>query len=83
MNDDRERHEWRWIAGGSFAFLIVGLFVFAAAADAFLSRFMPVFVGLMLVGLVLYTLVVGLVRLVQRARRGTLPPSIPPHEPPR
>ncbi len=79
MNDDRERREWRWIAGGSFASLIAVLFVFAAAADAFLSRFMPVFVGLMLVGLVFYTVVVALVRLVQRLRRGALPPTEPPH----
>lgn len=77
MNDDRERREWRWVAGGSFVALIALLFVFAAAADAFLSRFMPVFLGLMLVGLVFYTLVVALVRLVQRVRRGAIPPEPP------
>lgn len=77
MNDDHERREWRWIAGVSFTTLIVALFVFVIAADAFLSRFMPVFLGLMIVALVLYSIVVGAVRLVQRARRGAAPPAPP------
>lgn len=80
MNDDHERREWRWVAGGTMTALVIVLFLVAAAADTFLSRFMPVFLGLMLVALALYTLVVGSVRLVQRLRR---PAATPPASPTR
>ncbi len=84
MNDRGGRGEddrsWRRFAAGSMTLLFTGLFVFAALADRFLSRFMPVFLGLMLVALLGYTLVVGTIRLVARARGG---PSPPTHDTPR
>lgn len=76
-NDDGD---WRRFAIGSMTLLFTGLFVFAALADRFLSRFMPVFLGLMLVALVVYTLVVGTIRLIARARGGPTPPT---HDTPR
>jgi len=69
---------WRRFAVGSMTLLFTGLFVFAALADRFLSRFMPVFIGLMLVALLGYTLVVGTIRLIARVRHAGGQPPPPP-----
>lgn len=79
--------DWRRFAIGTMTLFFTALFIFAALADRFLSRFMPVFIALMLVALVLYTLVVGSIRLIQRAKRHhdtttpTTPSSPTPTEP--
>jgi len=74
---------WRRFAAASMTLLFTGLFVFAALADRFLSRFMPVFIGLMLVALLGYTLVVGTIRLIVRVRDAGGPSPPPPHRTPR
>ncbi len=65
MNDDRG---WRLFATATMLLLFFGLLVLVALFDAFLSRFLPVFLGLMSVALVAYALVALIVRTILRAR---------------
>lgn len=45
------------------------LLIFAAIFDAFLSRFMPVFLGLLCVALIAYGAVASILRMIIRIRR--------------
>jgi len=70
MNDDRG---WRGFALVTMLLFFFGLLIFAAVFDAFLSRFLPVFLGLLSVALIGYALVASILRRVLRARRAADP----------
>ena len=70
MNDERG---WRGFALATMLVFFFGLLIFAAVFDAFLSRFMPVFLGLLCVALLGYALVASIVRTVLRVRRAAHP----------
>lgn len=71
MNGDER--SWRTFAAATMLLFFSGLFIFAALFDAFLSRFIPVFLGLLCVALIGYTLVASILRTVTRARRAPQP----------
>ncbi|MDQ2785250.1 MAG: hypothetical protein M3Y58_09645 [Chloroflexota bacterium] len=68
MNDERG---WRGFALVTMLVFFFGLLIFAAVFDAFLSRFILVFLGLLCVALVGYVLVASILRMVLRLRRAT------------
>ncbi|GEM_PF-5001958 len=70
MNDERG---WRGFALVTMLVFFFGLLIFAALFDAFLSRFLPVFLGLLSVALIGYALVASILRTVLRARRAAHP----------
>lgn len=70
MNGNDDDRSWRRFAALTMASFVVGLFAFVVLFDDFLSRFLPVFLLLMSVALAGYALVVGIIRGIQRARRG-------------
>lgn len=78
MNDERG---WRAFALGTMLIFFFGLLIFAAVFDAFLSRFLPVFLGLLCVALLGYALVASLLRTVLRVRRATRPDETDRHQP--
>ena len=75
MNDERN---WRLFAGATMLLFFFGLLIFAAAFDAFLSRFLPVFLGLLCVTLIAYALVAKILRTVMRVRRASHPNDTDP-----
>lgn len=70
MNDERG---WRSFALVTMLVFFFGLLIFAAVFDAFLSRFMLVFLGLLCVVLIGYVLVIAILRTVMRLRRAAHP----------
>lgn len=60
---------WRTFAAATMLLFFFALLIFAAAFDAFLSHFIPVFLGLLSVALIGYTIVASILRAVLRARR--------------
>ncbi len=70
MNDERG---WRGFALVTMLVFFFGLLIFAAVFDAFLSRFMLVFLGLLCVVLIGYVLVVSILRTIVRLRGGAHP----------
>lgn len=71
MNGDERG--WRTFAAATMLLFFFGLLVFAAAFDAFLSRFIPVFLGLLCLALVGYTIVASILRAILRTRRAPRP----------
>ena len=67
MNGDERG--WRTFAATTMLLFFFGLLIFAAVFDAFLSRFIPVFLGLLCVVLLGYTIVASILRTILRARR--------------
>lgn len=78
MNDERG---WRGFALVTMLVFFFGLLIFAAVFDAFLSRFMLVFLGLLCVVLIGYVLVVAILRAVVRLRDGERPDESDPDRP--
>ena len=76
MGDERG---WRTFAAATMLLFFFGLLIFATLFDAFLSHFIPVFLGLLCVALLAYTLVVSIVRAILRARHTSRPdePDVP------
>ena len=70
MNDERG---WRGFALVTMLVFFFGLLIFAAVFDAFLSRFMLVFLGLLCVVLIGYVLVLSILRTVARFRSAAHP----------
>ncbi|MHB8644427.1 MAG: hypothetical protein ACYDAR_01410 [Thermomicrobiales bacterium] len=70
MNDERG---WRGFALATMLVFFFGLLIFAAVFDAFLSRFLPVFLGLLSVTLIGYALVASILRKIVRARHAAHP----------
>ena len=66
MNDDERG--WRTFAAATMLLFFFGLLIFSALFDAFLTRFIPVFLGLLCIALVGYTFVASILRRVLRAR---------------
>ena len=64
---------WRGFALVTMLVFFFGLLIFAAVFDAFLSRFILVFLGLLCVVLIAYALVASILRAVVRVRRASLP----------
>lgn len=79
MNDERG---WRGFALVTMLVFFFGLLIFAAVFDAFLSRFMPVFLGLLCIVLIGYALVASILRAILRVRRAAHPDETTP-DPPR
>lgn len=75
--DDRG---WRFFAGATMLIFFFGLLIFAAIFDAFLTRFLPIFLGLLCLALIAYSIVALILRTIQRIRR---PPHPDETEPPR
>jgi uncharacterized membrane protein YdjX (TVP38/TMEM64 family) len=69
VNDDER--DWRGFAAATMLLFFFGLLVFVAVFDAFLRRFMPVFLGLLCVALLGYALVALIVRTIVRVRRAS------------
>lgn len=67
MNDDQRG--WRGFATATMFTLFFGLLILVAVFDAFLSRFMPIFLGLLSVALIAYAAVAFIMRTVARIRR--------------
>jgi len=67
VNDERG---WRGFALVTMLVFFFGLLIFAAVFDAFLSRFMLVFLGLLCVVLIGYVLMVSILRTIASPRRG-------------
>jgi uncharacterized membrane protein YdjX (TVP38/TMEM64 family) len=61
---------WRTFAAATMLLFFFGLLIFAALFDTFLSHFIPVFLGLLCIALVGYTIVVSILRTILRARGG-------------
>ncbi len=78
MNDERG---WRGFALATMLAFFFGLLIFAAVFDAFLSRFMPVFLGLLCVALLGYTLVASILRTILRVRHASHPDKTDPDHP--
>lgn len=78
MNDERG---WRGFALATMLVFFFGLLIFAAVFDAFLSRFMPVFLGLLCVALLGYALVASILRTILRVRRASHPDQTDPNHP--
>ncbi len=72
MKNDEDR-SWRGFAAGTMLLFFFGLLIFAAIFDAFLSRFMPVFLGLLCVALIAYSAVASILRMIIRIRRSSRP----------
>ncbi len=70
MNDERG---WRGFALITMLIFFFGLLIFAAVFDAFLSRFMLVFLGLLCVVLIGYVLVILLLRTFSHLRNAAHP----------
>jgi len=70
VNDERG---WRGFALVTMLVFFFGLLIFAAVFDAFLSRFMLVFLGLLCVVLIGYVLMVSILRTIVRLRGGAHP----------
>lgn len=68
-----DERSWRTFAAATMLLFFFGLLIFAAAFDAFLSRFIPIFLGLLCAVLLAYTLVVSIVRTIARARHAPHP----------
>lgn len=66
MSDDDRT--WRAFAAATMLLFFFGLLIFAALFDAFLTRFIPIFLGLLCVALIGYTLVASILRAILRAR---------------
>jgi uncharacterized membrane protein YdjX (TVP38/TMEM64 family) len=64
---------WRTFAAATMLLFFFGLLIFAALFDAFLSHFIPIFLGLLCVALVGYTIVVSILRTILRARGASHP----------
>ncbi len=71
MNGDERG--WRTFAAATMLLFFFGLLIFAALFDGFLSHFIPVFLGLLCVALVGYTIVVSILRTILRARHASQP----------
>lgn len=78
MNDDERG--WRAFAAATMLLFFFSLLIFSALFDAFLTRFIPVFLGLLCVALLGYTLVASILRTILRARRA---PRTDETDPPR
>jgi membrane protein implicated in regulation of membrane protease activity len=78
LNDERG---WRLFAGATMLLLFFGVLIFVAVFDAFLTRFLPIFLGLLCVALIAWSAVALILRTVQRIRRH--PPHPDEREPPR
>ncbi len=78
MNDERG---WRAFALGTMLIFFFGLLIFAAVFDAFLRRFLPVFLGLLCVALLGYALVASILRMALRVRRAARPDETDRHQP--
>ncbi|MGI8689294.1 MAG: hypothetical protein ACR2M3_12010 [Thermomicrobiales bacterium] len=70
MNDERG---WRGFALVTMLVFFFGLLIFAAVFDAFLSRFILVFLGLLCVVLIGYALVASILRMVVGLRSAAHP----------
>lgn len=68
MNDERG---WRLFATTTMLVLFFGLLILVAVFDAFLSRFLPVFLALLCVALLAYALVALIVRTILHVRRAS------------
>lgn len=68
MNDERG---WRGFALVTMLVFFFGLLIFAAVFDAFLSRFIPIFLGLLCVVMIAYALMASILRAVVRVRRAS------------
>ena len=66
MNDERG---WRLFAAGTMLLFFFGLLILVAAFDAFLSRFLPIFLGLLCIALIGYGIVALILRTVLRTRQ--------------
>ena len=66
MNGDERG--WRTFAAATMLLFFFGLLIVAALFDSFLSHFIPVFLGLLCVALIGYTIVVSILRTIVRAR---------------
>ena len=76
-DDDRS---WRLFAGATMLLFFFGLLIFAAVFDAFLTRFLPIFLGLLCIALIGYSIVALILRTVQRMRHPSHPDEPePPH----
>lgn len=78
MNDERG---WRGFALVTMLVFFFGLLIFAAVFDAFLSRFMLVFLGLLCIVLIGYALVASILRAFLRIRRAAHPDETDPNRP--
>jgi len=78
VNDERG---WRGFALATMLVFFFGLLIFVAIFDAFLSRFMPVFLGLLCVALLGYALVATILRAILRVRRASHPEETDPNRP--
>lgn len=70
MNDERG---WRHFAAGTMLLFFFGLLILVAAFDAFLSRFLPIFLGLLCIALIGYGTVALILRTIIRARQPSHP----------
>lgn len=70
MNDERG---WRRFAVGTMLCFFFGLLILVAVFDSFLSRFLPVFLGLLCVALIGDGIVVVILRAVRRRRSAPQP----------
>ena len=75
---NRDERGWRTFAATTMLLFFFGLLIFAAVFDAFLSHFIPVFLGLLCVALVGYTIMVSIVRSISRARHAPHPDESDP-----
>ena len=77
MNDDNRG--WPLFAGVTMLLFFFGLLIFAAVFDTFLTRFLPIFLGLLCLALIGYGVVALILRTILRIRR---PPDPDETEPP-
>jgi hypothetical protein len=78
LNDDDRG--WRLFAGATMLFFFFALLIFAAIFDTFLTRFLPIFLGLLCLALIGYGIVALILRTVLRIRRASHPDETePPH----
>jgi hypothetical protein len=80
LNGDNDRG-WPLFAGVTMLLFFFGLLIFAAVFDRFLTRFLPVFLGLLCLALIGYGIVALMLRTVLRIRRRSPHPD--KTEPPR
>lgn len=69
MNDDQRG--WRGFAAATMLTLFFGLLILIAVFDAFFSRFLPIFLGLLSITLIAYAIMAFIVRTVMRIRRAS------------
>jgi hypothetical protein len=74
-DDDRS---WRLFAGATMLLFFFGLLIFVAVFDAFLTRFLPIFLGLLSLVLLAYCIVALILRTVLRIRRRPHPDETDP-----